>query len=346
MPKRQILVLIILFFTVVLSFSQTRYTSNVIIVAIPVERESTNLYGDIISGFMLTVLDNEGLPATVDQAFEHEMSAEALIAPGEDEVSVMVEFGKKNDADFVLICAYEARGNEILLYSHMVDVEANELVTTSEERARPILMMDGAIYRSLDHILTSLKSRFVEIPESEIVVDPGDGEDPPPEPPKQLREPGFSLSAGVGALGSLGKAAEYFQMGITPLLQFGYGFNTVVGQLSIGVLLATSYFEAAGASSESQNIFSPFGLKFGYMSNGGGFLDVSFSISGGGTVLAMNPDQTEFMVKLVPFAMAGLGFVALPTQVVSIIVDVSAVMFFDTELIIGFVPAIHLSVHF
>ena len=347
---------IILIVTVGLSaFAQSRYKSTVIIVSVPADRESTNLYGEIITGFMLTVLQNEGLPATEVPSFEHELTADGLIAPGDDELSAILLLGAKNSADYVLFCAYEARGNEILLYTHMVDVATGELVVTTEERARPILMMDGAIYRSLDRILAAIESRLTAIPEDEIIVaDTGDGGDsdvvhveiPAEEPPKQFRLPGFSLTTGVGALGSLGKAADYFQIGIMPLIQFGYGFNTVIGQLSIGALIGTSYFEASGAISKSQNILSPFGLELGYMSNGGGFLDVSVSVSGGGSVLAMNPNQTGYLIKIIPYGMAGFGFIALPAQVVSIMADVSAIAFFDTELIIGYIPAIHVSIHF
>ena len=330
-------------------------------VAVPVGTDSGDVYGRIISGFVLTVLQNEEMPAEQISNFERDLAPDGLKALGEADISRIVDFGKAQSMDFILICAYEAGRNEITFYTHMIDVSENALTVSVEEHAKPMLRMDGAIDRSLGRIIAAVESRFIlaqgeepEPLEEETTQAPPDTvepqvvsvtRDPPREPTKQIRESGLCFSVGVGGLGALGKAADYFQIGIMPLMQLEYGFTTAIGQLILGGLIGTSYFEASGAKQKAQTLVAPAGLKLGYMSSGGGFLDITVWVSGGGTALAMNPEQKGYVVNIVPYGMGGFGLVALPAQAISIMLDVSVMVLFDKELIIGYVPALYISFH-
>jgi hypothetical protein len=293
---------------------------------------------------------------------------------GEVDTEKLLSLSEQAGITLAVSGTYVIEGNEIRLTFRSYDVATGSVVATVEKNGRLDLMLDSAIGEAVDEILLQTGVQAPETRTPDVgTPDAGtaegtDGTAPSGGSQKQALLPAdeaagvpaapdataagvqtprkhFEFSLGFAPFLTIGTASEYFTIGLQPSFYGIYHFNLRMGQLGLGLYAGLNSFRAEGLIASSDTTLVPIGLDLRYSA---GFpLGLFLHISSGPAILTINPNGTGRLSKIIPYAMAGIGFQLFFSEGLGIALDTSFAIFFERQLpIMGYSPSVYLYVKF
>lgn len=296
---------------------------------------------EILARFLGIELERAGLlPVTVD---------ERKPVAGADRYAALA---REQNARFVLIATYVRRGQQVDLDLQWFDPDSARVAAT-EQRSAPInLELDGVVAAAAQDLLErtgARRQRTAAIEPPAGIQQAGPAEQPaalPPAigpagatPPERFRP--FESAVAVSAVLTTGHASDYFKYGFMPSAFAGYRLRMARAALALGVSAGYSLFLTEDAIEKTSIETVPIGAEARYEYGGRGPLLVYLRAAAGPALLRFQPIGGDWLAKLVPFAVAGIGVGVPLTDLFGITVEASySVTMEEGGAIMGFTPAI------
>ncbi len=249
-------------------------------------------------------------------------------------------------ARFVLIATYLRSGQDVELELQWLDPDSSRVAAT-EQRTAPInLELDGVVASAARVLLDRTGARRERV---EVVEKPQTVERPVPlppaisaagvAPPEPFRP--FESTIAFSAVLTTGFASDYFKYGFMPSAFAGYRVRVPRAALALGLSAGYNSFVTEDAVEETGIETVPIGAEARYEYGGSGPLLVYLRAAAGPALLRFQPVGGDWLVKLVPFGIAGIG-VGIPlTDLFGITVEASYSVYLEkAQPIMGFTPSI------
>lgn len=279
----------------------------------------------------------------------------ATDAAGTLEKSLSIASAK--GARYLLVCAYWTRDRRLGLRAALYDADSSTRIGAGEAEGRVDLSLDEIVARALDAALAGIT---FPAPAPADTSTPGQDAGPvgtpeplaPPvpvgpasPPPAQRRL--FGISVGAAPMIPTGPAAGYTDIGLLATAAFELRFPVRAGTLSAGILSGACLFAASGASSDAFVALVPFGLDAGLRLNSAG-IGVALHLGGGPALMATRAPAVSTLLKLVPYALAGMAVEVPFSAAVGLAVQASYAVFFESASlpIMAFAPEVSLYARF
>ena len=130
-------------------------------------------------------------------------------------------------------------------------------------------------------------------------------------------------------------------------MSFDLRFPLGAGTLGAGILSGACLFTASGAVSDAFVLLVPLGLDMQY-SFGSPGPGVILHVSGGAALMSTSAPATPTLLKIVPYALAGIALDVPFSPALGITVEASYAVFFESATlpIMAFAPEVSLYVRF
>jgi hypothetical protein len=136
----------------------------------------------------------------------------------------------------------------------------------------------------------------------------------------------FEFGVGIAPFLAMGDASEFFTVGVAPSLSWGYRWRTPAGHVRVSLLASACAFSAEGP-----------GVSY----HGGTSPGLFVSITGGGALLAVDPNESGYLTKLLPFFSGGVGGELLPSDTLGAFFELSYQVYLEREQpIMGYAPQV------
>jgi hypothetical protein len=266
-----------------------------------------------------------------------------------EDVDSVVDRGRKMDADYVVSFSYTISEGTLALGLACVDVAQEQVVSRSAVRGGLDLEVDRLIAEAVDLLLQPLADS--------LRYSSGTQETKPDREPRQ-REPieiaeivqaplpkvlavsrPIEFALGMAPFFPVGEASNLFGAGYMMTTGIAWRLAKQAGHIRLGFVTSALIYRAEAPGVSAGNLLVPFGLEASYRSG----LSPGFFVraSGGGALLAVDPNDTGYLTKLVPYVSSGVGVELLPTDSFGMAFDVSYYVFIEQQTpIMGYAPTI------
>lgn len=278
------------------------------------------------------------------------------------------------DCQFLLVCEYSTREKELSVSVALYDPASAARVRGGTAAGRIDLSLDEVIGRGMDAALSGITFRqpAAEPVQSQFVTSMQQAVEPPspaestavlpdaqePSALPGVQEPAFpittagrrtrfSLSAGAAPMIATGPAADYSKLGLLAMVSFDMRFGVGGGTLSAGMLSGACMLSASGAASDAFILMVPLGIDIGYSIQGSG-PGVTVHLGGGPALMSVTTPHASAMLKIIPYALAGLAINLPLARSLGLAIDASYVLFLESLSlpIMAFAPEVSLYVRF
>ena len=155
-----------------------------------------------------------------------------------------------------------------------------------------------------------------------------------------LRGGALAVSVGVGPFLTAGSFGAFIGAGLSPIIAIDYEFSS---RVAAGLLLGATGFLASGPLSEAQGVLAHAGVDFRYLRDFSPTYGMYFRAGGGPALFVITTEATGGLMKLVPFATAGLGITRLLNRRTGLSFDAAYQAFLESgELLHGVIPSVNL----
>ncbi len=289
-----------------------------------------------------------------------------VVQPGADvdparAASELLPLAAAQGARYLLLCTWSTVDSRLSLTAEMRDTLSSTLLGAGRAEGRVDLSLDEVVARALEDALAGVS--FPDRPVAggnEAPAVPAAGAAPPAPnaaarqsppaaaavlPPQRRRT--FGLSAGAAPMIPTGPAAAYTDLGLLATAAFELRFPFRVGTLCAGILSGACLFAAEGASSDAFVVIVPLGIDAGWRLGGDG-MGFGLHIGGGPALMATTAPAVSTLVKIVPYALAGMSLEIPFSAALGLSVEASYALFFESALlpIMAFAPEVSLYVRF
>jgi hypothetical protein len=330
----------------------------------PLAAAESSKHKEVIAKALRLFLEKEGLEVTTSPMLES-LSIEADDDSPGNMVTVnykdLLVMARSLPADFLLFTVYGVSNQELQLVFSLYDIEEGIPCATVKQNKSIDFTLDQRIGEAVDELLLSIKHKLARYsplqtvsPVESIPSTEAPGSEPPPrlsEPPIPDPKP-FQIAAGVAPFLPIGRASDYFKIGLCTAVHGSYRFDVGTLQLSAGLLTGTYLFQAEGLSGTAGTLLLSIGPLVGIMQGFGSTVDLYIHLSGGMTVMSIAPSGLDNRLsKLLPFALAATGFHLGINSKLGLIAETNLVAFFETadgELspLFGFTPVVYIRLRF
>jgi hypothetical protein len=308
-------------------------------------------FSKIINGHMRIELEKAKIAVKGDSKSAEAEATEIFGNTEEETDAQMIRLGGSAEADFAIACIYKSVEQGIELKFSLYDVQSNTLVSTAAQQSIQVLLLDISISKVIDDFLVLIEDRLVYSDELRSVAGEtteeavaGANIQPPFTVEVPFSQPAtgkrFEIGIGLATFILIGKASDYARMGIVTSVDGSYRFFTSSGQIIAGVSSRMCAFRAESATTSSQVLLFPLAaqIRFRRMFTVTAF---EFHAAGGPAVFLINPDQTGYLFKLVPYAAAGVGLEVPAVENLGILLDLSFAIYYDgPSSVMGYLPSI------
>jgi hypothetical protein len=283
---------------------------------------------------------------------ENRDSAEEFLAP------VVADEASASLIPHTALCTYNLEpAGRISLDFRWYDVQAKRRLARVIESTPIDLTMDTIITRGTEKLAVqsgiepvklippvgaSPASEEIRLPDSDGVTElPAEG-----APAEAGFDPGpgnrFNLSVGFAPLLATGVSTQYFTVGIEPSLNVGYRFRKPGNSVYLGFHTGMTRFVARGVLLETDNYVIPFGAEGRFIFDVGKRWNLFIGAAGGPALFMISSPVHGLLVKLIPFAMAGLGLDIQFSRAVGVAARFSYVFYLEGSIILmGLSPGVN-----
>jgi hypothetical protein len=298
--------------------------------------------------------------------------AAAVLAPAAEARGMTVEQLRSRAAaagsQYLILCEFTTEGRQFRITVGLYDPAVSTAVRSATAEGRVDLSLDDIVEQGLEQALSGVALRQpapeltpgaaaadlpAESPAAEPAAAPaehppkdrsfGDGEiSSPSEQRTRLR-----LSAGAGPMITTGPAADYAKLGLLATLALGFQFQKDDRVLGLGILTGAGFLSASGAVSDAFIVAVPLGIDAGFGFRGGA-LGLSLHGSAGPAVLLVQAPATGLLIKVIPYALAGLTLDIHLTKALGLTVEASYALFLESLSFpfMAFTPEVSLHARF
>ena len=284
--------------------------------------------------------------------------------------AMLYELGAQEGADYFLAGLYILEGNYITIDFYFHDVSERRELLSVTRKGKMDLAFDRLVAEAVNDII---EKTGIEIADTEV-VDPGSSIKPVDSTTKgpaaagpessESSESGkmtmvpdreetvteikhLELSLGFAPFLTVGNASEYFRIGYVPCLYANYRFALARSRIGLGIYTGLNLFTAEGIIASADSMLIPMGLDIRCSPGIDSWVNLFFRISGGPVLLAINPNQTGMLIKVIPFVLGGLGIILSFSRFIGITIDSSFSVYFEkSQIIMGYTPSLYLFVRF
>jgi hypothetical protein len=306
-------------------------------------------YRELISGFVRVELEEAGL---------HTITAQQAVTANQAPLGVeeLLELAGAAGADLLAISRFSTREEQIRIDFAWYDVAARVPVAATSRSQAMDLSFDRIIQEGIAALLLASGPWLARLPVRSPQA-PLASESPPPtaEEPLRLPEPVSSgpsapslrpkpgrweLGAGTGPFLTVGRASDYFKLGILPSISGSFRLGRPESPWRVGVFGAACWFRAAGAGSQGTAVLAPLGPELRFTSAGERPLGVILRISGGPALFSLSPEYQASKTKLIPFLLGGMGLLLPLGSRLALALEPIYLVFFEPQApIMGFMPS-------
>ena len=278
---------------------------------------------------------------------------------------MLYELGAQEGADYLLAGFYILEGNYIAIDFYFHDVSERRELLSVTRKGKMDLAFDRLVAEAVNEII---EKTGIEITDAEAAA-PGSSITPVesaadgPESSESsesgkmtmvpVREEAVTeikhleLSLGFAPFLTVGNASEYFRIGYVPCLYGNYRFALARSRIALGIYTGLNLFTAEGIIARADSMLIPIGLDIRYSPGIDSWVNLFFRISGGPVLLALNPNQTGMLIKVISFVLGGIGINLSFSRFIGITLDSSFSVYFEkSQIIMGYTPSLYLFVRF
>jgi hypothetical protein len=318
----------------------------------------------VIDKALRLFLEKEGLEVITSPKLEslpiepEDESSANMVTPNYTDLLAMA---RSLPADFLLLSMYSVSDQELELIFVLYDIEEGIPCATIKQ-AKPVdFTLDQGLGEAVDELLLSIQyklTRYSPLPTASPVESILSTDAPGFKPPSRLLEPliaepkRFQIAAGVAPFLPVGRASDYFKIGLCTAVHGSYRFDVGTVQMNAGLFTGTYLFQAEGLSGTAGTLLLSIGPLVGITHGFDSAIDLYIHLSGGMTVMSITPSGLDNpLSKLLPFALAAAGFHLGLTSKLGLIAETNLVAFFETadgELspLLGFTPVVYFRLRF
>ncbi len=133
-------------------------------------------------------------------------------------------------------------------------------------------------------------------------------------------------------------------VGLEPNFFGGYRLKAGTGSITLGVYAGLNIFTATGVLISSENLLIPLGADVRYSSSRTNVISLMVRAAGGGALFMVNPNDSGFQRKFIPFASGGMGVNIGEKGAFVISIQANFTVYFEASLpIMGFSPSVNAS---
>lgn len=306
-------------------------------------------YRELINGFVRVELEKAGLRTLTAQ----QVTTADQVTYG---VDTLLELAGAAGANLLAISRFSTREEQIRIDFAWYDVAARVQVAAISRSQALNLSFDRIIQECIAALLLasgSWLSRIpVRAPQASLASEsPPLSADEPlrlPEPvspgpsaPGLRPKPGrWELGASSGPFLTVGRASDYFKVGVLPSLCGSIRLGRPDSPWRVGVFGAACWFQAAGAGRQGTAVLAPLGPELRFTSAGERPLGVLLRLSGGPALFSISPEKQASKTKLIPFLMGGMGLLLPLGSRLALALEPVYLVFFEPQApIMGFIPS-------
>ena len=157
----------------------------------------------------------------------------------------------------------------------------------------------------------------------------------------------FSLSLGFGPYLTNGEASSYFTTGLAPEFHADFNFKTPGGYWSLGIFGSYNLAEARGVLFDADLQFASVGPELQYAIRFNPVLDLFYNITGGYTILIVNPNDEGIRIASFPFASGRVGLNINIFKHAGLYLSAGYLVYFEQSVVItGLLPSLGLHLRF
>lgn len=352
------------------ALDQQQYASSFLILPAAINTDEEDTYSGLFYSLMNFELRGAGVQVLSSDAVSENTATNIVTSAGDADAPSIFELGSESGADFVISCLYEWDTGKMLISFSCFDIKNNQLVKSISKKVQLDLSFDAVIAESVHSILDAVEERLIPTaPEAEttksenssdnradVISDQAtaeqissDEEISVPdlrsvETPEVLTDSGnklFALSAGYSPFFPVGKASDYFDKAQMPTLTAVINLHVSEFQIRIGLYGAFCSFTASSTQASSENMLIPAGLNLEFTGNGSETTSFLMRISGGPAIFGVDIDDSGFLYKTLPYALATLGTSFSISNTFELLFELSFAAFFEPDYpIMGYMPGI------
>jgi len=283
-------------------------------------------------------------------------------------------------AEFTLVSRYEFVGEIVRLDFVWYDAGQSAITGRESTSGKIGLTLDRAVDRAVGKVLDSAGARIEEVraaspnPHADsrnsagqtagvadtsgssvsAAGEPAGGEASGVvdlQPDTRIRRKHVEAAAGFATFLAIGDSSDYITFGYNPTLDLTFRINLKKGGFfRSGINSGANIFRDRGLSLADNSLVVPIGLDFRYVFESDFFLGLFARISGGPAFFILQPPEDlvdvfnrDVLMKVVPYASAGLGLRVKLTHFMGIVVDMGYSVYLEDLptlfFIMGFTPA-------
>jgi hypothetical protein len=149
----------------------------------------------------------------------------------------------------------------------------------------------------------------------------------------------FEIALGMAPFFPVGEASETFRAGYMVSSGVAWRLAKQAGHIRLGFTTSALLFRAEGPAVSAGSLLLPLGIEASYRSG----VSPGFFVraAGGAALLAVDPNDTGYLTKILPHLCSGVGVELLPADSFGISVDLSYHLFLERPTpIMGYAPTI------
>ena len=314
-------------------------------ITIPQNAPDPLYYSELISGFVRVELEEAGL-----RTLSARQAATAGRAP--PALEELLQSAAAAGADLLALSLFSISEEQIRIDFAWYDVAARTPIAATSCSQAMDLSFDRIIQEGVASLLLAARPWLARLPSrpqlaSASPVTPGE-----PVPAgtalRGIRQaPGrWELGVGTGPFLTVGRASDYFKLGILPFLSGSYRLGRPESPWKVGLFGAACWFRASGAGDQGSAVLAPLGPELRFTSGGERPPAVFLRLSGGPAVFNLKPENQASKTKLVPYLLGGMG-IQLPLGTrAALALEPAFLVFFEPQApIMGFAPSGSIYVH-
>jgi hypothetical protein len=323
-------------------------------ITIPENAADPLYYWELISDFVRVELEEAGLRTLTAQASATALSARqaATASQAPPALEELLQSAGAAGADLLALSRFSIREEQIRIDFAWYDVAAGAPIAATSCSQAMDLSFDRIIQESVASLLLAARPWLARLPSRPppVFSSPAAGMEPVPSGAAlagiRHAPARWELGAGTGPFLTVGRASDYFKLGILPFLSGSYRLGRPESPWKVGLFGAACWFRASGAGDQGSAVLAPLGPELRFTSGGERPPAVFLRLSGGPAVFNLKPENQAPKTKLVPFLLGGMGLqLPLGTRV-ALALEPAFLIFFEPQApIMGFAPSGSIYVH-
>jgi len=297
----------------------------------------------------------------------------AMLKNDKNNKDIILQLAHDANAQFVIISRYKSFNESLEIDFYWYNVESSTLASTTRfEKRRLDLSFDTYLALAISDVLNNNKElslasasgAYSTKPTNHIeTITPSQALEPQIEDwdkdekekqnvvsttssPKEYK-PRFEFLVGAAPFLAIGRASDYFKVGLMPSFCVNYHFHIDSMYLAIGLSIGVTMFSAEGTRSILESYLIPVGFDIRFGVNDIAFMAFYIHASGGMAFLAINTNDGELKSKMLPFVVGGIGLTFPFFDNMGLAIDANYMVFFEQQSpIMGFAPAGNLYLRF